>query len=145
MSQPLRRFVDAGSNLESLRDHAQRLIELQHHVNAALPATLAAACHVANLKGDTLLIHADNGAVAAKLRQATPRLVEALAQHGVRLASIKIATRPAHAAPPQRPPTRRTVSGYAQQGMQTLADQLPADDPLRKALERFVTRSRVER
>lgn len=145
MSQPLRRFVGTGSTLENLRDHAQRLMELQRHVDAALPATLAAACHVANLKDDTLLIHADNGAVAAKLRQATPRLVEALAQQGVRLAGIKIATRPAHAAPPEPPPTRRTVSGQARQDMQTLADQLPADDPLRKALERFVTRSRVER
>ena len=144
MSQPLRRFVDAGSTLENLRVHAQRLIELQRHVEAALPATLAAVCHVANLKGDTLLIHADNGAVAAKLRQATPRLVEALAAQGVQLAGIKIATRPAHAAPPERPPTRRTVSGQTQHDMQALASQLPSDDPLRSALERFVSRSRVD-
>ncbi len=144
MSKPLRRFVDAGSTLENLRMHAQRLIELQRHVEAALPAPLAAVCHVANLKGDTLLIHADNGAVAAKLRQATPSLVEALAAQGVQLAAIKIATRPAHTAPPERPPTHRAVSGRTQHDMQTLADQLPQDDPLRQALERFMRQSRFD-
>lgn len=142
MSQPLRRFVDAGSTLDNLREHAQRLIGLQQHVDAALPAALAAACHVANMRDGTLLIHADNGAVAAKLRQATPRLAEALGAQGVPLAGIKIAIRPIHAAPPERPPTRRAVSSHAQQDMQSLANRLPPDDPLRMALERFVTRSR---
>ena len=144
MSQPLRRFVDAGSTLENLRVHAQRLVELQHHVDAALPAALAATCHVANIKDGTLLIHADNGAVAAKLRHATPRLLEALCAQGVPLVSVKIATRPVRAAPPERPPPHRTVSSHTQQDMQTLASRLPPDDPLRRALEHFVNRSRRE-
>ncbi|MBT0962484.1 DciA family protein [Denitromonas iodatirespirans] len=144
MTQRLDRFAGDGTALDRLRAHAARLMQLQQIVLAELPPYLADSCHVANLKDDVLLIHAATGAVAAKLRQATPRLVNTLAMQGVRISSIKIATRPVRPTPPPKPPTQRIVSTQAQDALRSLADHLPDDDPLRKALERFVRRSRSE-
>ncbi|KAA3654984.1 MAG: DUF721 domain-containing protein [Proteobacteria bacterium] len=144
MTQRLDRFVGDGSPLDRLRAHAARLTRLQQLVLAELPPYLADSCHVANLKDDVLLIHAASGAVAAKLRQATPRLLNALAMQGVMVSSVKIATRPVNPAPPPKPPTQRTVSGQTQDALRSLAGELPDDAPLRAALERFVRRSRGE-
>lgn len=143
MTQPLNRFVGSADTLERLKAHAGRLTRLQRHVSAALPPYLAGLCHVANLKGDVLVIHANNGGVAAKLRQAAPRLINALAAQGEMIAQLKVATRPPPAPPMQREPTVRAVSQDTQAGLHTLADQLPEDDPLRQALERFMTHSRT--
>ena len=142
MTLRIERFAGAGSALDRLRMHASHLGRLHEVVCAELPPYLAGACHVANLKDDVLVIHAATGAVAAKLRQATPRLLNALALAGERVASIKIATRPVRAAEPPRPVTQRTVTADGQDAMRALAGSLPDDDPLRRALERFVRRSR---
>jgi len=144
MTQRLDRFAGEGSALDRLRAHVSRLGRLQQIVLTELPPYLADSCHVANLKEDVLLIHAATGAVAAKLRQATPRLLNTLAMQGVMVRSIKIATRPVNPAPPPKPPEQRTVSGQTQDALRSLASGLPADDPLRAALERFVRRSRGE-
>ena len=144
MTQPLHRFAGAGTALENLRAHAERLGQLQRHVSAALPAHLAALCHVANLKGETLLIHADNGSVAAKLRQCAPQLLTVLTGQGERIDAIRIATRPAQVKPPPRLATVRRISAQTREEMNALAAHLPADDQLRAALERFVRHSRSE-
>jgi hypothetical protein len=143
MTQPLYRYVGSGATLESLRAHAARLAQLQGLVDQALPPYLAGMCHVANLKGDELILHAGSGAVAAKLRQSTPRLLNALAGHGVLLSAIKVATRPPPAVAPRREPTLRSVSTGTQDHLQALAQDLPEDAPLRQALERFMRHCRT--
>lgn len=143
MTQPLHRFVGNGAALDNLRVHAARLSQLQAHVSQALPPYLAGLCHVANLKDDVLILHAGNGAIAAKLRQAAPRLLNALAGQGVMLSAIKVATRPPETRPAPREPTIRAVSTSTQHELHALATHLPEDDPLRQALERFVQNSRT--
>ena len=146
MTQPLHRFVGTGASLESLAAHATRLTQLQRHVSEALPPYLAGLCHVANLKDNVLILHAGNGAAAAKLRQAAPRLLNALAAQGIILAAIKVATRPPAAAPATHAPLNRSLSHHTQDGLHELAERLPDGDPLRDALERFVhsTRTRAD-
>ena len=143
MTQPLHRFVGTGETLESLSAHAARLSQLQRHVSDALPPYLAGLCHVANLKDNVLILHAGNGAVAAKLRQAAPRLLNALAAQGILLADIKVATRPPQSAPAARAPLDRSVSHHTQDELHALAEKLPEGDPLRDALERFVRNTRT--
>lgn len=143
MTQPIDRFVVQADTLDRLKAHATRLGRLQRHVADALPPYLAGLCHVANLKDDVLIIHANNGAIAAKLRQAAPRLLNALAAQGVVLSSIKVATRLPDSLPPTREPVIRHVSHDTCDTLNALAEHLPEDDPLRKALERFVQHSRT--
>jgi len=143
MAQPLNRFVGSADTLDQLKAHATRLARLQTHVEEALPPYLAGLCHVANIKDDVLVIHASNGAIAAKLRQAAPRLINALAGHGVILSSVKVATRPPERVAQAREPVIRDVSPDTCDGLNALAAHLPEDDPLRKALERFVQHSRT--
>jgi len=143
MTQPLIRFVGSADTLDRLKAHASRLTRLQAHVTDALPPYLAGLCHVANIKDDVLVIHAHNGAIAAKLRQAAPRLINALAAHGVIVSAIKVATRPPQGAPSGREPVIRDVSHDTCNGLNALAEHLPEGDPLRKALEHFVQFSRT--
>ncbi|QID17039.1 DUF721 domain-containing protein [Nitrogeniibacter mangrovi] len=143
MAQPLDRYVGTGDTLQRLQAHAARLLRLQAHVDAALPPYLAGLCRVANLKEDVLVLHAGNGAVAAKLRQAAPRLINALAAHGIILSAVKVATRPPETRPTRPEPAVRSVSHDTCDGLQDLATHLPEDDPLRQALERFVQHSRT--
>lgn len=141
MSKPLHRFLASGDALARLQDHASRLLRLQRCLEAALPPALAAASRVANLKGDTLVIRTDSGAVAARLRQMTPGLLEHFAAAGHVLTEIRVRVAP-YAATWQRPPTERQLSPGARRHLEGFAATLPADAPLREALERLARRSR---
>ena len=79
MTQLIQRFLGSGDALARLRDHAARLRRLQTVLEQHLPPALAAACSVANLKGDTLVLLAHGGAVAARLKQIAPTLAEQFA------------------------------------------------------------------
>src|ERR1043166_34050 len=68
-------LLTATSGLKSLSLQAQGLIELQQIYSENAPAELFEAIRVGYLKAGTLFLLADNGAIAAKLRQLTPRLL----------------------------------------------------------------------
>ena len=59
-----------------LAAHAEHLQKLQQSFEKAVPAMLARSCRVANFKLGVVIIHAENGAAAAKLRQIAPSLSE---------------------------------------------------------------------
>jgi hypothetical protein len=138
---PLNRFLNAADPLARLRDHAARLAGLQAILATQLPDNLVPLCRVANCKGEQLIVHAANGAVAARLRQMLPGILDGYAQRGVLLSGIRIKVQLVEEAPPARYVAPRTVSATARQQMQALAGSLPADSPLGAALQRFVRRS----
>lgn len=138
MTQPLDRYVQSADPLSRLREHAERLTRLQAILARELPPHLAEVCGVANLKGDELVIHARGGAVAARLKQMAPSLVEAFAAQGVLLASIKVRVEVRNPAPPPPAAPQRAVSPATQDGLAELASTLPEASPLAQALRRFV-------
>lgn len=142
MSQPLHRFLSSGDALARLQDHAARLLRLQHCLESALPPALSAASKVANLKGDVLVIRTDSGAIAARLRQMTPSLIQHFAAAGHPLSEIRVRVAPLAASSGQRPPPDRRISAQAKDHLRDFAATLPADAPLREALERLAKRSR---
>ncbi len=142
MSMPLHRFLASGDALARLQDHAARLLRLQRFLENALPPALAAASRVANLKGEVLVIRTDSGAVAVRLRQITPSLIEHFAAAGHPLAEIRVRVAPLAAASGQRPPPDRRMSAQAKDHLRDFAATLPTDAPLRAALERLAQRSR---
>jgi hypothetical protein len=130
--------ADAG--LARLSGHAQRLLALQRTFESATP--LARQSRVANLKLGRIIIHAANGAVAAKLRQMEPRLVAVFRFEAAEVTGIDIRVQPGVANPPPAPARRPMGIGEKQkQALTSLENGLPADSPLRLALHRLVERS----
>lgn len=142
MTQLLHRFLARGDALARLQDHAARLRRLQRALEAGLPPQLTAQCQVANLKDGTLTVSARGGAAAVRLRQILPSLIEHFvrAGHAVQAIRVKVAApeQPAWRAPA----SERHLSPTAKASLERLAHTLPADAPLREALERLVRRSR---
>jgi len=137
-TNPIDTYLGSGDSLARLQAHAARLLRLQRQLADLLPDYMAAACKVANLKGEDLVIHVESAGLAVKLRQAVPSLLVDFARIGVLLRDIKVkvAVREYRQAPPPVP--QRHVSDTTRSGLDTLAASLPADSPLAKALQRFV-------
>lgn len=142
MSKPLQRYLGSGNMLARLQDHAARLRRLQGVLESGLPPQFASVCTVANLKDETLVIATRGSALAVRLKQMLPSLLEHFARAGYPLNAIKIkvSTPEQHVEP--RPVSARAISPDARHHLRDFAATLPADSPLRDALERLATRSR---
>lgn len=142
MTQLIQRFLGTGDALARLRDHASRLRRLQAVLETHLPPALVQACAVANVKGDTLVLLAHGGAVAARLKQIAPTLADQFAAAGlpIRTIQVKVKVVEEHDARPTAPPRRLSETG--RRSLADLSSSLPADSPLRASLERLIERSR---
>ena len=127
-----------------LSAQAGRLLKLQRIYEEAIPAALARHGRVANVKPGKIVIHAQNGAVAAKIRQLAPRIAEGFRQAGVDLNEIQVKVQPSS---PDEEASRKVIrSGIgdkAKQGLTSLSGRLPPGSPLKEALDRFVKQARV--
>ena len=132
--------VIATSDLRSLAHNARRLKDLQQLLFAAVPPALAGASRVSNLKSGFLVISADNAAVAAKLRQMTPRLLLHLRKSGIEVTGIRVDVQvKAHKIKAEDTVTRRALPADAIQEISSLAERLPPS-PLKSALTRLAAR-----
>lgn len=145
MSQHLRRFLTTGDTLAKLQDHAGRLRRLQVALEAALPPQLASQYRVGNLIDDELVIFAQSGAAAVRLKQMIPSVIERLRMTGHVVFNIKVKILSPNVAPsPERPPTQRQLSGSARDHLTDFAASLPADSELRISIERLARRARTQ-
>jgi len=136
-------YLNSAGGLARLSAHAGRLVKLQRVFERIAPAYLAASSRVANFKLGKVVIHADSGAVAAKLRQLLPSLVGEFSLEGAEVTEIQVKVQPNYAAPQHKQPlSRAPVGSSAKTGLSQLADSLPEDSPLKDSLERLVKRSR---
>lgn len=133
--------LKADSGLARLSAHANRLIRLQRLFEAATP--LARQSRIANLKLGKVVIHAANGAVAAKLRQMEPRLAAVFRCEAGEVTGIEIRVQPNGGQRPTiRPATAAAIGSQQKQALTSLASGLPEGSELKAALERLVSRSR---
>lgn len=131
-------MADAG--LARLSSHAKRLLVLQRAFESATP--LARQARVANIKLGRIVIHAGSGAVAAKLRQIEPRLTAVFVSKAAEVTGIDVRVQPeAGKRPPSSIQPRAGIGTRQKQALTSLAESLPADSPLRRALGRLVGRS----
>ncbi|MBI4988529.1 MAG: DUF721 domain-containing protein [Rhodocyclales bacterium] len=136
-------YLNSAGDLARLSAHAGRLVKLQRVFEQIAPSYLAASSHVANFKLGKVVIHADSGAVAAKLRQMLPSLVDEFSLKGAEVTEIQVKVQPGHAASQHKKAgVAASVGASAKSDLSRLAGELPADSPLKEALERLVKRSR---
>lgn len=131
--------LKAEGGVARLAGHAARLLRLQRVFASAVPRPLAQSARVANLKLGKLVIHADNSAVAAKLRQLVPTLVDVFRNEVAEVTGIQVAVQPRHDKRSAAPATSHEPLGdHAKQGLTSLAERLPADSPLSQALRHLL-------
>ena len=131
-------YFDATPAVQSLVKQALRLIEMQRVFTEIAPKPLAQSGRVGRFARSTLLLFADNGAVAAKLKQLTPSLLVKFQKRGYEVTAIRVEVQP----PPRQAPPRKKIrlSGKAAGHLQELAGRLPVS-PLRAALEGLLARA----
>lgn len=129
-----------SGELKSISREARRLAELEQLLFEATPRTLAEATRVKNLRAGTLVLSADNAAVAAKLRQLAPRLLLHIRKREPEVNGIRVEVQPAQPrGGPAGSPVKRPLAAAAITNFQSLAAGL-RDSPLKGALTRLVER-----
>jgi hypothetical protein len=99
---------------------------------------MARSARVANLKLGKLIIHADNGGVAAKLRQITPTLVDVFHNEAVEVTGIEVKVQPRHDKRAESAGISHGPLGdHAKQGLTSLLKATGL--PLRQALQHLLT------
>lgn len=131
-------LLESEAHVARLTAHAGRLLQLQRQLELALPRQLASSVRIANFRLGKIVIHAANGAIAVKVRQIVPGLVERYRQTGTEVNEIEIKVQPVRPVPPKKTDSFTPVIGdSAKRGLTDLANRLPEDTPLRRALERL--------
>lgn len=132
----------ATDTFARLSDQANRLRRLQALLDTALPAYLLPGTRIANLKRGTLVIHADSGAVAVKLRQLAPRLAAEFVQQGQEVTAIQVRVQARRSAASRSTRKRQNPLGLRpKQALTSLAAGLEEDSPVKRALDRLLRNS----
>ena len=139
-------YLDSSSSLRALTGAARRVSELQQIFLKAAPLPLAQACRVKQLSGGTLVLLAENAAIAAKLRQLAPRLLATYVKQGSEVTAIKVEVQVSGGGPPQAP-SRRQPQALSLDSIESLEGLAAAmeDTPLKDALNRLAARQRAYR
>ena len=137
-------YLDKDAAAGRVMAHARLLLKLSRRFEAVAPAGLRHSAHVANYKLGTIIIHADNGAVAAKIRQLSQRLSNELSKGGAECNGIEVKVQPRQIPSQSTSSTQKPLSDKAIGMLQETTDKLP-EGPLRSALDNLVKRAaRVE-
>lgn len=115
------------NELQSLASAARRIRRLNRLYRAAAPRELAAASRVKTCKAGTLVVIADNAAVAAKLRQMTSGLLADVRKSAADVCALRIEVDVGGASGERTPRSAKPVlSGEAITKFAELGQRLPA-------------------
>lgn len=135
MSNRLSSYFNASQELRQLSHQVDQLLILQRHYEQITPPALVRASHVVQIDQKTLFVAADNGTVAAKLRQLAPELTQLLQNRGYEITGIQIRVQVALPIT-MRPPRPTSLSTTGRQQLVDLTVKL-RDSPLKAALQRL--------
>lgn len=133
-------YLDSDAAAGRIMAHARLLLKLSRRFEAVAPAGLRHAAHVANYKSGKIIIHADNGAVAAKIRQLSQRLSDELSKGGTECSGIEVKVQPRQIPSQSTSSTQKPLSGKAIGMLRSASENMPKG-ALREALERLLERS----
>ncbi len=140
MADSLQSYLDAAEGADKVMAHARLLVRLAGLYQQIAPAHLVQASRLANFKSGVVVIHASSGAVATKLRQVAPTLVNELAKHGLECSAVQVKVHAWQAHETSRAPVSKPLSAGSSRQLTALRDALPGS-PLRQAIDCLLTRS----
>ena len=133
-------LLEHSADTGKLLPHAQRLLALRHALSGALPTQLRRSCEIANYKQGIVVIFAENGALATKLKLLVPSLIQHLRKSAGDLTAIRVEVQPA--IPVRQPPAKQAVlTDAAAKALRELEAQLP-DYKLKSAIAVLASRAR---
>ena len=138
MTNGLEHYLDNDAAAGRVMAHARLLLKLTRRFEAVAPAAVAHAARVANFKSGKIVIHADNGAVAAKIRQMSQRLCDELSKGGAQCSGIEVKVQPRQIPCQSMASTQKPLSARACGVLRSTSKNLPKG-PLRDALETLLT------
>ncbi|MBS1191489.1 MAG: hypothetical protein H6R10_3281 [Rhodocyclaceae bacterium] len=137
MHASLATFLDNADGAAKVMAHGRLLLKLSRRFEAIAPAGFARAARVANYKSGKIVIHADNGAVATKIRQMSQRLCVELSKGGPECNVMEVKVQPRQIPSQSTSSTPKPLSGRACRAIEATASDLPRGE-LRTALERLL-------
>jgi hypothetical protein len=137
-------LIGNSTGLSALNRNLQRIATLQRLYEVCAPAELLPASSVVGDRGGILMIAADNGAIAAKLRQLAPRLLKNLQKQGAKVTGIHIQVQVLQPARRPKPaPEKMPLSIDSIDNFERLSRRVK-DPGLSAALARFAARRRAK-
>ncbi len=132
-SKNLRTYLDSTAGIAALLPQAERLIELRRIYNEIVPQQLSRSSSIVNYKQQTVVIFAENNAIAAKLKLLSPRLINDFSNRGVEVTGIRLEVQPRET--PKKEPVQKhaRLSAAGAESLAALANSLP-DSKLKQAL-----------
>lgn len=128
-------LLDNLPEFQALNRELRQLAALQNALTELLPDNLATSSGVALAKAGELILFADNGAVAAKLRHMAPRILLSLRQRGYEITGIHVQVQVRIRDNPL-PQKQISLSSEARSAIDLLSERLDPS-PLKSALKRF--------
>lgn len=128
-------LLNSLPELQQLNRELRQLVALQSALTEVLPGDLATLTSVALSKAGDLILFADNGAVASKLRQMAPRILISFRQRGYEITGIRVQVQVRIRDNPL-PQKQIPLSSEARNAIDLLSERLDAS-PLKTALKRF--------
>ncbi len=133
-------YLNSDAATSRVMAHARLLQKLSRRFEAVAPSGLRHAARVANYKSGKIVIHADNGAVATKIRQMSQRLCDELSKGGAECNDMEVKVQPRQNPYQTRTSTQKPLSDKAFCMLQSTAENLP-EGPLRRALDTLLKRA----
>lgn len=138
-ARKLQSYFGATATLAALAGQAERMRTLQQHWEQVAPQPLAETCQVGGVQDQILVLYANNGAIAAKIRQLAPTLLDKFKKKGLEVTAIQVRVQVHRPAPDKKPVRRPQLGSAGMDSLRQLAERLEAS-PLRQALERMLER-----
>ena len=138
MPHRLNSYFTGQPELRGLVRQAQRLTALDELYRSATPATLAKTSRVIGLEQQILIIGADNGAIAAKLRHLIPNILNQIQKGSAEITGIRVKVQ-VNSAPAQPHAVPHAMSEKGRQSLTDFAASLD-NSPLKSALQRLIRR-----
>ena len=139
MSKQLTAYLSDNPELRPLLEHARELQQWQSLFEQVAPKSLLTSCRVGQVDKGRLQLLADNGTVAAKLRQLVPTILESFQSKGCPIREVWVRVQIGGYAAPRRKMIS-ALGSHGQQEVRSLAESL-TESPLKTALESLLKRS----
>lgn len=107
-SRKLSTLITDTEGLTALARATRHITVLQRLYAVCAPPDLLGASRVVNHRSGMLVIAADNGTIAAKLRQLTPRLLKNLQKQGAEVTGIRVQVQVGQANAPAKTAAKKT-------------------------------------
>jgi hypothetical protein len=148
--ETVKRLLDESADLKPLATQLARIRHLQRRYRSLAPRELAEASRVCAIDGTTVVICADNAAVASVLRHLAPRMLEGLRETARKsskhtrdqeLTSIRVEVQ---VSVTKKPAPVRARGELPAAKLSELARKL-GDSPLKKTLEEIAVREEARK